>query len=65
MPVLPRADKWVEWRPALSGPGAARLSKEASDWILGMMGVYRSSEGLRGVEHKCLDELQAKGLIRQ
>lgn len=65
MPVLPKADKWVEWRPALSGPGTARLSKEASDWILGVQGVYRSSESLRGVEHKCLDALEAKGLIRQ
>lgn len=55
----------MEWRPALSGPGTARLSKEASDWILEMLKVYRSSEGLRGVEHKCLDDLQAKGLIRQ
>lgn len=65
MPALPKASEWVEWVPAMTGPGSARLSKKASAWVLDMLGAYRASESLRGVEHDCLDKLQQEGLIRQ
>lgn len=63
----PAADEWVEWNPPRPGKveGEARLSEQAVNWILELLGVVRVSEGYRGVEHKCLDDLEAKGLIRQ
>lgn len=64
-PALPKADEWVEWVPAMSGPGVARLSRKATAWVLDVLTVVRTTEGLRGVEHGCLDALEAKGLIRQ
>lgn len=63
----PRADEWVEWRPPRPGStfGDARLSKQAVEWITELLAALRVVEGLRGVEHKCLDDHEAKGLIRQ
>lgn len=62
----PRSDQWVEWVPALAGgPGAARLSKKAADWIADLLGVVRQEKGLRKVEHDCLDKSEKKGLITQ
>lgn len=65
VPVLPKADEWVEWVPELSGPGKARLSKKASTWVVDVLASVRTSEGLRRVEHECLDAYEEKGLIRQ
>lgn len=64
-PSLPKKDEWVEWVPSIDGPGAARLSQKAADWVVAMLAAYRGAEGLRTVEHECLDKLQEKGLIRQ
>ena len=63
--ALPKADEWVEWVPAVTGPGSARLSKKAAAWVIDILGAYRASESLRGVEHNCLDRHEKEGLIRQ
>lgn len=51
--------------PELRKSFGARLSQKAADWVVAMLGAYRGAEGLRTVEHECLDKLQEKGLIRQ
>ena len=67
VPPEPKADEWVEWIPPRPGKveGEARLSERAVNWIIDVLGAIRVSEGYRRIEHKCLDELEAKGLIRQ
>lgn len=45
--------------------GAARLSRKAALWIADVLGVTEKLRGLRAVEHKCLDDLEARGLITQ
>ena len=64
-PRAPRADEWVEYVPALSGVGAARLSAAAATWIIEVLGVVDKQRAVRAEEHRCLDVLQEKGLIRQ
>lgn len=66
-PKEPKADEWIEWNPPRPGKtdGEARLSERAVNWIIEVLGVVRVSEGYRKVEHGCLDQLEAKGLIRQ
>lgn len=64
----PRADEWVEWIPPKPGEasgGVARLSERAVAWIVETLGVVDKLRGVRAEEHKCLDTLQEKGLIRQ
>lgn len=63
----PKADEWIEWNPPRPGKttGEARLSEKAVTWVLDVLNVLRVSEGLRKVEHDCLDAHEAKGLIRQ
>lgn len=51
--------------PALSGVGAARLSAAAATWIIEVLGVVDKQRAVRVEEHRCLDVLQEKGLIRQ
>ncbi|MGH8074273.1 MAG: hypothetical protein ACREO4_09385 [Lysobacter sp.] len=67
MPREPKADEWIEWNPPRPGKdtGEARLSEKAVNWIIDVLSVVRVGEGYRKVEHGCLDELEAKGLIRQ
>lgn len=67
IPTEPKADEWIEWNPPRPGKteGEARLSERAVTWILDVLGVVRVSEGYRNAEHKCLDQLERKGLIRQ
>ena len=69
MPREPKADEWIEWNPPRPGSataaGEARLSERAVNWIIEVLGVVRVSEGYRRVEHNCLDESEARGLIRQ
>ncbi|AHB12234.1 o-spanin [Xylella phage Salvo] len=67
VPREPKADEWIEWNPPRPGKteGEARLSERAVNWIIDVLGVVRVSEGYRRVEHGCLDDLEAKGLIRQ
>lgn len=65
-PVAPREDQWLSCQPALGDrPEACRLSKKAVDWIIDVLTALRVSEGYRATEHKCLDELEEHGLIRQ
>lgn len=63
----PRASEWVEWLPPKPGEaqGVARLSAAASNYIIDVLGVIDKLRGVRAEEHKCLDALQEKGLIRQ
>lgn len=64
----PRADEWVQWVPPKPGEppaGTARLSERAVVWIADTLGVIDKLRGVRAQEHKCLDALQDKGLIRQ
>lgn len=67
MPVEPAADEWIEWNPPRPGKdvGEARLSKRAVDFVLELLHVVRVKDGLRKTEHDCLDEHEARGLIRQ
>ena len=67
IPAAPRKDKWLEWLPPLPGEkqGVARLSESAARWIVDVLGVAEKREGLRNVEHECLDALEKKGLITQ
>ena len=69
VPKEPKADEWIEWNPPRPGSataaGEARLSERAVNWIIEVLGVVRVSEGYRKVEHGCLDQLEAKKLIRQ
>lgn len=67
VPVEPKADEWIEWNPPRPGKtaGEARLSEKAVTWVLEVLNVVTVSEGLRNVEHDCLDAHEAKGLIRQ
>lgn len=67
VPREPKADEWIEWNPPRPGKteGEARLSERAVNWIIDVLGVVRVSEGYRRVEHGCLDDLEAKKLIRQ
>lgn len=53
----PREDAWVD--------KAARLSKEAADWISELLGTVRKERELRAIEHACLDQHAARGDIRQ
>lgn len=65
VPREPAADQWLEWTPSTTGSGSARLSEKAVTWVIEVLGVVRVSEGLRAAEHACLDNHEAKGLIRQ
>lgn len=44
---------------------ACRLSQKAVDWIIDTLTVLRVTAGYRATEHRCLDELEERGLIRQ
>lgn len=63
----PRGDEWIDWTPPKPGEtqGAARLSRKAALWVAEVLGVTEKLRGLRTVEHKCLDDLEKKGLITQ
>ena len=67
LPKGPAADEWIEWNPPRPGKtaGEARLSEKAVIWIIDVLTVVRVSDGLRSTEHRCLDEHEAKGMIRQ
>ena len=67
VPKEPAADEWIEWNPPRPGKdaGEARLSERAVNWIIDVLSVVRVGEGYRKAEHGCLDQLEAKGLIRQ
>jgi hypothetical protein len=66
VPVEPKAAQWVSCDPPLGTRSeACRLSQKAVDWIIDLLSVLRVSEGYRAAEHKCLDTLEDKGLIRQ
>lgn len=65
-PPAPRADQWLSCDPALgTRTEACRLSQKAVDWIVEVLTSLRVSEGYRATEQKCLDGLEAKGLIRR
>lgn len=66
-PRAPRADEWVEYIPPKPGEstGAARLSEAAANWIVGVLGAVDKLRGVRAEEHRCLDALQERGMIRQ
>lgn len=63
----PRPDEWIDYTPPMPGhaQGSARLSERAVLWIVDVLGVVRKQRGLREIEHACLDDAEAKGLIRQ
>lgn len=68
VPVEPKADEWIEWippRPGSNSNGEARLSEKAVNFVLDLFNVVTVEKGLRKVEHECLDDHEAKGLIRQ
>ncbi len=67
VPRAPRADAWVEWAPPQPGEeqGAARLSRQAVEWISAVLAAVRVERGLRQAEHDCLDRLEERGLITQ
>lgn len=67
VPSAPRSGQWVEWEPPAPGEvqGAARLSRRASLWIAETLATIEKLRGLRAVEHRCLDELEKRGLITQ
>ena len=67
MPQAPRADEWLSWIPPSTGSpvGAALLSEKAATWIAEVLAGRREERELRRIEHKCLDDHEAKGLIRQ
>lgn len=67
MPREPKADEWVEWNPPRpdKDAGEARLSEKAVTFVLELFAWGTTLEGLRNVEHACLDAHEAKGLIRQ
>lgn len=67
MPVEPKADEWIEWNPPRPGKveGEARLSERAVNFVIDLFAWGTTVEGLRNVEHDCLDAHEAKGLIRQ
>ena len=66
-PPTPAKDEWVAWTPALPGvtQGAAVLSEHAATWIVDVLGTIEKLRGVRAAEHKCLDNLEKKGLITQ
>lgn len=67
VPVEPKADEWIEWNPPRPGKdaGEARLSEKAVNFVIELFAWGTAVEGLRNVEHDCLDAHEAKGLIRQ
>lgn len=67
MPIEPKADEWIEWNPPRPGKseGEARLSEKAVNFVIDLFSWGTTVEGLRNVEHDCLDAHEAKGLIRQ
>lgn len=67
VPRAPRGNEWIDWTPPKPGEtqGAARLSRKAALWVAEVLGVTEKLRGLRTVEHKCLDDLEKKGLITQ
>ena len=67
VPRAPRGGEWVEWLPPRPGEtqGTARLSRKAALWIAEALGVSEKLRGLRSIEHKCLDDLEKRGLITQ
>ena len=66
-PRAPRADEWVEYIPPKPGEtgGVARLSAAAAGWIVDVLGALDKVRGVRAEEHRCLDALQERGMIRQ
>lgn len=56
----PTADEWV----AVKGDKAT-LSEQAALWIADVLGVLQTERGLRAEEHRCLDDHEKRGLIRQ
>ncbi len=43
----------------------AVLSERATLWIIDVLSVAETRKELRDVEHKCLDDAEKKGLIKQ
>lgn len=65
-PPVPKADQWVSCSPALGErTEACRLSQKAVDWIVDALTALRVTAGYRATEQRCLDALEARGLIRQ
>lgn len=56
----PAADEWVAVKD-----GMATLSEQAALWIVDVLGVLQTERGLRAEEHRCLDDHEKRGLIRQ
>lgn len=68
VPREPKADEWIEWippKPGMPAGGEARLSQKAVNFVIDLYTTIRIDRGLRSTEHACLDEHEAKGLIRQ
>lgn len=67
-PAAPKSHEWVTWLPPKPGArdgGSAVLSERAATWIVDVMNAFEKLRGVRHAEHKCLDDLEAKGLITQ
>lgn len=43
----------------------AMLSRQAATWIVDVLGLLDKERTLRAEEHRCLDEHEAKGAIKQ
>jgi hypothetical protein len=69
LPLLPRSNQWVQCVPPLPGSldknEACRASVEIVQWAEAAALVVDKLRGVRGEEHACLDDAEAKGLIRQ
>lgn len=45
--------------------GVAQLSQQAASWIVELLGTVDKERALRAEEHRCLDEHEARGIIKQ
>jgi hypothetical protein len=59
----PRSNQWVSYTPQLNGPGIARLSQKAADWVIEVQAAFARLKATRKNEHKCLNNLVDKGVI--
>lgn len=45
--------------------GVAMLSQQASTWLVDVLGLLDKERALRAEEHRCLDEHEKRGVIKQ
>ncbi len=60
IPDAPCSDCWVGLVD-----GVVQLSQSAATWVVEVLGTLDKERELRAEEHRCLDEHERRGIIKQ